>query len=224
MTPKCILPQAVKPFLRLREIKTPSCPRLRATRGLNCLLDAPTRHERLKTSRACPSSLGDVVTERSENHIIRSLRTEARRAGPRVAHHIGILRPKLQRSFWPLVEAIPEAHGALKDVAGIARARRWCGRGVLVGWKNFGVATRVVEQRRAIAHCRASRVAIPCAGRVLAAAIAVDIELRYGVKFKSDQALSCVYGSKRSVRADSYIGQSRSSVASYTITTQDVQC
>ncbi len=68
-----------------------------------------------------PFKLRQVIAERSEEHIFVRLRIDPL-SGPTVPSDPRVLRPRLQRAFWTLIEAIPEARRALENVLGLSRA------------------------------------------------------------------------------------------------------
>src|SRR5581483_10850457 len=128
----------------------------------------PVRGNDKTTDRGAPSAqsrgsvdlcrfptLREIVAERSQDHVIGSLRlvpdsSKSRRAGPGVAGHIRILRTELHASIGPVVNAVPEANRTFEQQPGVAGAiaeRTRIESATRTGrtGSRFGAATGIVE-------------------------------------------------------------------------------
>src|SRR5271167_3032918 len=99
---------------------------------------SPAEFQSATSSAALFNRLGQVVTERREQHVVEPVRVRGRArrcagARPRVAVHVGILRSKLNPTLRTLVEPIPEADRAFENYSGVSVAVRQCSRNKPVG-------------------------------------------------------------------------------------------
>ena len=96
--------------------------------------------------------LWQVVAERSPHHVVDRFRINRKCSGrvvvarPRALREVRVLNAPLNPAFRSVIEPMPEADGALDDVAGVSCAGSAGARCVLVSGIHFRAAAGVVGE------------------------------------------------------------------------------
>src|SRR5260370_15673810 len=141
--------------------------------------------------------LRQIVAEGGEHHVVAGVRSNAGRcpvvgARPSVLEHVRILQAPLQSSFRSLIILVPETDGTFNNVFYVAIASAaGAGHSLARGKGCFGVASRVVEERRAITNAAITGcVEVGRAEGILPADIGVDVQFGTRMPFDSARGLA----------------------------------
>src|SRR5271168_2514259 len=186
----------------------------------------------------CMRVLRQVVTERGKYHVVDRVSCRGTGAcsvhsGPGIPDYVGILRTPLEAALRSIVEAIPEAEGALNDVPSVA---------VAIG-KRIGDETIGAQHGRGVDGSCGSRqrqrlngatvvpaeiaavtflAALPAAG-VFTAHVCVNIQLRRWVEFQRPERLVAAEQCQRTVWARGGVREARCAVTADAVAAENVE-
>src|SRR5580658_10977524 len=176
--------------------------------------------------------LGQVVTERSEDHAVQPLWRDAglrassgTNARPGLTGYVGVLGAEAETALGSAVELVPEAGCTLDDRSRVGDAIGECSRSETGshGRRQFRVTARIAEQGRAVADLLA-RDGIEARGArgILGSGVEVDIELP-AVQLERGQALQVLDEMEGSIRVNREIGELSGAVTAHSAAAEAVQ-
>src|ERR1700722_210755 len=194
-------------------------------------------HKNKPASENCPDAgalgvpqlLRQVVTKRSKNHAIDSVRRDAVRSRPRGAVNVGELRSELYPApvhliLGAIVQAEPEARRAFNQRARVGGATGESARQESA-WPRPGLseATGIAEGGRSVTDVLAGRgIEESGAASVLRARVQVDVQLR-SMPFQRAQPLIAPDQAESAVGTHGGVGQAASTVTADSAASEAVQ-